>query len=246
MDVQQGSSEQPERIRMTLITDAVKKMSGKSGCMSSSEPNRKPFLALVRSVKIGIQPWPSATNLVHTGKRPSSEDSGSQMRRNSFNLPTIDVRRPSDDTTGQDEAMAFVNTAFSQEQIPQTSQSCDCDSHNLGDNVCSDVCQFQCRHENICEHLDDSVEIAAESFRPRLHSFPKHLLKRQRSANRKKKGVRWKPALHAEESKLRRRTIDSVPTAKKIVSQLSVGEKSCSKCEESSVSLDNDEGDVRL
>lgn len=244
MDVPQEVNVQPDRARLSLITDAVRKLSGKS---SFSDQNRKPFLALVKSAKVGIQPWPSATNLVHVAKRQSEE---TPSRRNSFNLPAIDVRRPS--SASQDEPMAFVNTAFSQEQIATsapTSESCDCDAHNLIKNGHPDVCRFQCRHENICQHDDDTTDVTmTDAFRPRLHSYPKHLLKKHRSSYWKRKGVRWKPPINVEQVKLRRRTIDSVPTAKQIVAETIItrtssedAEKQDSKCVESATSLDDDE-----
>lgn len=168
--------EQPNT-RSLSISDAVRKIS-KSRHLNP-DLNRRPFFALVRSGKIGVKPWPSATNLMR-----SPNEHKSFPRRGSFNLPPVDFRQPSENNNSRVETLGFVNSAFSQERID------DSDS----------------RYRSIS---DD----APESFRPRLHSCPKYLSNRQ-SYVRPKKGVHWK----TDVKEVRRRTIDSVPSAQKILS----------------------------
>ena len=236
LDIQETANEQSsERRRTSTLMEAMRRFSSKTKLSTPRlDQLRKPFLALNKSSKVNIEPWPSATNLVHLSD-PQKTDSicfrrserDSAIRRTaSFNIPVIDVRRPSEDDLGEDDGLVLsrgiINSAFSQETISNsTSRTCNCTENNSC-NFNFDVCQFKCRHERICEHLECQSSRQCSDFpRRRLNSYPKVLTHRRKSieSGRWKKGVRWKPSGNKNESKKksRRRTVDSVPSAKKIV-----------------------------
>ena len=242
-----------ERRRTTTLMEAMKKFSRTKLSTPHLDQMRKPFFALTKSSKVNIEPWPSATNLVHLPDRQKadttflrkSERDSAVRRTESFNIPVIDIRRASeddpedkddeeeeddDDDTDDDDDLSLqqgiINSAFSQERISESSSRiCNCNAVHFGD-VNSDVCQFECRHEKICQHLEsgNQFRVTRPDFpRRRLHSYPKLLTHKRKSSEggRWKKGVRWKPSGNKSEGKKnsRRRTVDSIPSAKKLVAE---------------------------
>lgn len=236
MEIQEAFVDQSnERRRTSTLMEAVRKFSRTKLSTPRLDQIRKPFFTLSKSSKVNIQPWPSATNLTRFANsqkgdanflRKSERASAAVRRAESFNIPVIDVRHssldePDDDDDDDDEPSKFsrgiVNSAFSQEKI-NDSQLKICDvCGEYSQNIHSELCHCNCGHEKCCQHFE---EIIGES-RKRLHSYPKVLAYRRKTAEspRWKKGVRWKTSGNKiiVEKKSRRRTVDSVPSPKKFV-----------------------------
>lgn len=130
------------------------------------------------------------------------------------------------DQFNQNQCQGIINSAFSQERISSTaccnvtkeSDPCsNCCYENHGKNAdgrYSDICKHSCIHKSVNRNVN------VNSTSPRRHTSPKYLVQRPRSLGScKKKGVRWKSFVVDDngETKSRRRTVDSVPTAKKIL-----------------------------
>ncbi|XP_033228665.1 bestrophin-4-like isoform X2 [Belonocnema kinseyi] len=174
-----------ERRRTTTLMEAMKKFSRTKLSTPRLDQMRKPFLALTKSSKVNIEPWPSATNLVHLPDRQKadahfkkSERDSTVRRAASFNIPVIDIRRASDvlgdevdddndddddddDGAGDDLSLqqGIINSAFSQERISDSAPSgrvCNCNYVHSRD-VHSDLCPFKCRHEKICQLLESEI-----------------------------------------------------------------------------------------
>lgn len=232
-----------ERRRTSTLMEAMKKFSRTKLSTPRLDQMRKPFLALGKSSKVNIEPWPSATNLVRLPDRQKadtlskkSERDSTVRRAESFNIPVIDIRRASDvpgdedDDNDDDDDLSLqqgiINSAFSEERLSDSSSSprtCNY-NHVHSREVNYDLCQFECRHEKICQHLESGIPSGVtcpDLPRRRLHSYPKLSTHRRKSSEsgRWKKGVRWKPSGNKSEGKKnsRRRTVDSIPSVEKLV-----------------------------
>lgn len=236
-DLQELSSE-TEQTEHHTITDTVKKFSGISKC--SDQQNRKPFFAITKPSTVNLQPWPSATNLPHltTDQNPETSSAAvaktdhglTSCRNNSFRtihcLHCEEVDH--DQTYNFENHQGIVNSAFSQERLAETDFGTEdtamcknCNTLSRSNSSHSDICQFQC-HQNVCHHIKDMNDLTIEGFsRLRLNSGSKYLIRRQRSmGSGRKKGVRWKPILNnTDETKIRRKTCDSVPTIEMVITQ---------------------------
>ncbi|XP_051154261.1 bestrophin-4-like [Leptopilina boulardi] len=233
-----------DRRRTSTLMEAVKKFSRTKLPTPRLDQMRKPFFALTKSSKVNIQPWPSATNLTHFANsqkidsRKQSEASTTVQRADSFNIPVIDIRHSSldepgdnndnetDDDDDDDENIpcphrGIINSAFSQENISDTQSKIICDfcgemSHDIHSEL---LCHCKCHYKkNYCQHIE---ELFIDDRRKRLHNYPKVLAYRRKTIEcpRWKKGVRWKTMGNkiVVEKKSRRKTVDSVPSAKKLV-----------------------------
>lgn len=146
--------------------------------------------------------------------------------------PSQDSEDENEDDKRRDEASdngGFVNSAFSQEYLAQPdvseSSSCHCDDPASRDpDQHSDVCQFQCLHEAICQHPEHRSRTrpqVAKRPRRRFNSCPKFFVPRQSPTGYRKKGVHWRRNRDGKESSVRRKTVDCVHSVKKLTPQTS-------------------------
>ncbi|XP_024940214.1 uncharacterized protein LOC107267237 isoform X2 [Cephus cinctus] len=242
LDIQEIPAEGEQGERRSLA-DTVKKYSAKTKCSTPrvESQNRKPFFGLAKAARVNLQPWPSATNLTHFRTSQTRETSLSpttarrepelmQQRKNSLKLK-VPTQYKGGEEHMKNDYQGVVNSAFSQERLinvelaKEDATSSQCNASNFNDRKHS-MCQSQRSYENICQHVAcrdiPAIEIFECPRRPRLHSCPKYLVRRQRSVgSSRKKSVRWKPVTvdGAGDSIIRRRTIDSVPTVKRMIVQ---------------------------
>ncbi|XP_023290549.1 bestrophin-4 isoform X2 [Orussus abietinus] len=232
-DVREAAPEAEHHERRTIV-DAMKIFSKSKGSTPRLEYSRKPFIALAKLQNTSLQPWPSATNLTHFEKEesskttPSSSGAGksdresglrrrSSLKKQSFSGPEEAASKPPPSAAA---SQGVVNSGFSQDYLTLPERvSCQCKIADSNDNIHSDLCQYQCLHKTICQHVGSRGPVRGSTrSKP---SSPRYLMKRQSSleSGSKKKGVRWKSGLVGRDGKLRRRTVDSVPTAEKMIVQ---------------------------
>ncbi|XP_014212410.1 bestrophin-4-like [Copidosoma floridanum] len=165
---QEQYPEQPGRTGRptSALAEAVKMFSLK-GKFGEQHGLRKPFLALAKTARVSIQPWPSATNLKSEAIPGWTAPPISRLPQSrSFNIPSIDVRRPS---AADDELdHPAVPTDDATPRMPK----------GPSEGVRGGRGGFLCREESIEEGQEPSVVGRAERF----NSFPKFLARRQRQA----------------------------------------------------------------
>ncbi|XP_043471768.1 bestrophin-4-like [Leptopilina heterotoma] len=207
-------------------------------------------------------------------------DTMTQNKSETFNIPVIDIRRSSidependDDNDDDDVDDGIINSAFSQEKLTDTKTKIICDYCNesscdiYSEFSSKNYCKCRRRHyhhhhhyclEN-CQNCQNNEESHHHGSKKRLHSYPKVLVYRRKTIEshpRWKKGVRWKMVGNKNviDKKSRRITVDSVPSAKKLVASsgnsfnfsnsennLSYDQKKCSCSYKKDESSDDDD-----
>ncbi|XP_048510029.1 bestrophin-4-like [Athalia rosae] len=226
------SSIELERDHRTIV-EAVKKLASKSLHNVTPQQSKKSFFGMGRTTP-NLQPWPSATNLARynaqntdiqlsTLQHPCTDATNSNYSPRRKSSPKVrqcpnynGVEQTTAVEPSQDQSQGIVNSAFSQERLSDWHDTIS--ESNWQQGVRSGAQQRSCLHRSSPRH---NMVGSSPAIRPRLHSCPKFLVRRQRSmGSGKKKGVRWKSVVDdTGETTNRRRTVDSVPTAEMILAQ---------------------------
>lgn len=223
-----------------MLSEAVKKLSSKYPHTLTSQHTKKSFFSTGK-ITANLQPWPSATNLArynaqnHTTDIPlstisinSATDNNQEPNATPRRKSSLKVRQCPHYNLEIDD-QGIVNSAFSPERLSESwcytgGHEKDATTHDYrSDSPCDDVhsdvypCSFS-NFKNICNHRLGSPRLQKHN------NCPKFLVRRQRSmgsgGSGKKKGVRWKSVIdYTGETTNRRKTVDCVPTAEKIVAQ---------------------------
>ncbi|XP_011298635.1 bestrophin-4 [Fopius arisanus] len=155
---------------------------------------RRRFFPFSQKPQPSIRPWPSATNLEEsTLTYPSTKDNGESTTDHSLSIQS---------------PPPYITVRSGSQDDPSE------EPQGFFNSAFS-----QELSEDLSELNDVSIKNANES--PKTRSAPKFLVRRQGSvgSGRKRKGIRWKRPLDTHVS--RRRTVDCIPSAKKIISQTS-------------------------
>ncbi|KAL2728498.1 bestrophin-4-like isoform X1 [Vespula squamosa] len=219
---QQFEAEQGDQQRGRL-TGAMRKFSAIARHANPRiDSNRKPFFAAIKTPKIWLQPWPSATNLSRINRHRGPDTPAP------FNAPKI-LCVPSalqisftDEPEDQENREGFDNSAFFHEDIDDRYIE-DQDDDTI--EKLRNVNQFK-RFvlTDTPESSDAQIEAIdlprfRETIEQKSESFFKYLPQRQRSSSGSsdKKAVHWRIDERRPSLLARRKTIHSVPTSLQIV-----------------------------
>lgn len=206
--------------------DTDSQSSGRRGSAAAATPakRRPPFISVSRH-------------------DPSQEDEENTEEEEAEGEENDDEKEAEEEDEEEEEIVlasethsgAFINSAFSQEFITAprdgSSSACQCDyetSHRPEDH--SDLCQFQCHHNEMCQHQEyvnesPQSDLSQTTPRRRLNSCPRLLVRCQSSTGSRRKWIRWRRSQadndEDQDSSARRKTIDCLPSARMIMPQTS-------------------------
>ena len=237
LDGQEQLPAEPEQRR--VIIEAVRKFS--SLTKNSASRAVKPFFpVLTKTPKPVLRPWPSVTNIqrpAHISSTPAiststvveiedpwAEDSFKSLHRR----PSTDSEgQPSISSQSEKNQEGVVNSAFAEERVDNTSDICDYDNAEEGDNGSwfgpshrSRCTRVSCQQSFTSETIDMPVISDEPISLSSIKSSSKYLITRQNrsiSDSRKKKSI-LRARLSGKLSNCRR-TTDSIPTVSTILSQ---------------------------
>lgn len=184
------------------------------------DSNRKPFFAAIKTPKILLQPWPSATNLSGINRHRDPDTPAP------FNAPKILCVPPALQISFTNEAEdrenrdGFDNSAFFHEDVDDRYIEDQDDDNTMG--RLKNVKRFVLGDTS--EYSDEQIEAIdlsrfRETIERRSESFSKYSPQRQRSSTGPgdKKGVHWRTDERRPSLLARRKTIHTVPTSLQII-----------------------------
>lgn len=235
--VQLDGQEQPIEIEQRrVLAEAVKKFSSLAkGSASRAESRKSFFPVLAKSSKPALRPWPSAANISRPAqpRTPVSEPGypwTKDILKGADRQPSTENSegRPSISSQSEVDQEGVVNSAFSGEKLENAPDICeDCEDQREEDvsESASPVCQ--CHEQEPHQQLPAprTIDVSRfnidESQHPPIDSYPKYLIRRDRSTSdsRKRRGIQWRARMPGKSLKFRRRTTDNVPAIETILSQ---------------------------
>ncbi|XP_035729405.1 bestrophin-4-like isoform X1 [Vespa mandarinia] len=219
---QQCEAEQGDQQRRRL-TGAMRKFSAIARHTNPRiESNRKPFFAAIKTPKILLQPWPSATNLSGINRHRGPDTPAPFTAPKILCVPPALQISFTDEAEDQENREGFDNSAFFHEDVDD--RYIEDQDDNTMDKL-KNVKQFErfvladtseCSDAQL-EAID--LQRFRETIEQRSESFSNYLLQRQCSStgSSDKKGVHWRTDERRPSLLARRKTIHSVPTSLQII-----------------------------
>lgn len=219
---QQSEAEQGDQQRGRL-TGAMRKFSAIARHTNPRiDSNRKPFFAAIKTPKIWLQPWPSATNLSRINRHRGPDTPAPFNAPKILCVPSALQISFSDETEDQENREGFDNSAFFHEDVDDRYiEDQDDDTIEKLRNV-NRFKRFVLTDTSECSDAQiEAIDLPRfrETIEQKSESFFKYLPQRQRSSTESsdKKGVHWRIDERRPSLLARRKTIHSVPTSLQIV-----------------------------